>query len=122
MADPYEEERRALFLAPVDALLMSLDRVRDELVQIKQTESPDECAAMFERAQDLLFDTLLLCRPMARMETRDGRLAFLWSTSKDGHDAAHYWIVCRSDGSHKFGTAANRADCEARAMQELAVP
>ena len=70
MNDPYEEERRALFLAPVEALLKSLDRVRDELIRIKKTESPDECAAMFERAQDLLFDTLLLCRPMARMETR----------------------------------------------------
>lgn len=122
MNDPYEEERRARFDQPINGLVWVLDRVREELLDAKGSETHDEWTARYEGAMNLLFNTINLANPVAHVWQRNGRTAFLWVDTRAESPPPCPWVVCYSDGTFRQGTQNTQEACEAEVNRLLDEP
>ena len=119
--DPFEEERRARVDRPVQGTLEILGIVAEELRQAQCAPTIRQSSALYDRAMDLLFNTMNLSQPLAVRREANGRRAFLW-VEGDGKHPDFRYVVSFPDGTAAEGTESSQQACEAAAARLLHRP
>lgn len=83
MNDPFEEERQARFVRPIEAFLPFVREAETELVASQKARDPIESIRLFDGALNLLFNGLNLSMPVAHVRSLNGHLAFMWIACSD---------------------------------------
>jgi hypothetical protein len=109
--DPFEEERQARVGRPIEALLQILGTVAQELRDAHRAPTIRDSHALYDRALDLLVNTLNLALPVALRREANGRRAFLW-VDGDPKNPDFSWLVSYPDGTWKQGTEQTQLECE----------
>ncbi len=109
--DPYEEERQAGFVAPMDALLQFVRQAEREILEAQRCADPEECHRLYDGAMDLLFHALNLSGQVAHVLSRNGRIAFMWIDYKE-KPPTYRWVGCNSDYSFRAGHELSQEVCE----------
>jgi len=116
--DPFEEERQARFVRPIDAIQQILVRILGELAQAKDSQVAAETQRLYDGALDLLFHCLNLANPLAFRREENGYLAFTWSDHTPAPKAFR-WVVSSPDGRSRQGAEETQRACEEAVEQRL---
>lgn len=113
MNDPFEEERQARFVRPIEAFLPFVRQAEAELVASKETRDPKESVRLFDNALNLLFHGLNLSMPVAHVRSQNGHLAFMWvDCSEKTNPHSYRWVFCSRDGAWMTGNELAQEICE----------
>jgi hypothetical protein len=79
-----EEEREARFGKPLEAFIKILDTVKAELRQAQACTVPSQTREIYDKAIELLFETLSTTKPLALRKEDGGRLRVLLAGAQPG--------------------------------------